>query len=250
MPKLTESTAFSQAIGGTNYAFSGAAIDSLGAAEYTVATVILDTSGSTGHLRDAMEKAAKAIYRACKKNPRADNMLLRFVRFDHRVVEIHGFKKLADCNESDYDGCLGRGGGSTALWDACFTGIQAAVQYAEELVRKKFDVNGIVVVVTDGCEYPRGNSTATEKMVKDAMASAVSGEVLESLVSILIGLNANGQLDAQLQAVKDDCGFSQYIAISDANDTSIAKAGDFISRSISSQSQSITSGGPSQSLKF
>lgn len=250
MPKLTDSTAFSQAIGGTNYAFSGAAIDTLGASEYTVATVIMDVSGSTALMRPAMEATLKAIYRACKLNPRADNMLLRVVRFDNRVVEIHGFKKIADCNEDDYDGCLGRGGGYTALYDACYTGIQAGIQYAEELVKKKFDVNGIVIVVTDGCEYPQGSSTATEKMIAEAMQKAVSGEVLESLVSILIGLNASGALDQQLASVKTNCGFTQYIAIDDASDKNIAKAGDFISRSISSQSQAIGTGGPSQSLIF
>ena len=250
MPRITDSTTFSQAIGGTQYTFSGAGLDQLGASAYTVGTVVLDVSGSTSGMRPAMEKALKAIYRACKKNPRADNMLLRVVKFDNRVVEIHGFKLLADCNESDYDGCLGRGGGSTALYDASYTAIQALVQYAETLVKNDYDVNGFLAVVTDGGEYPIGGSTATEKMIKEAMEKAVTGEVLEELKSVLIGLNSAGALDKILTDFKTAAGFGEYIPIDEATDKKIAQVGDFISRSMSSMSQAIVSGQPSQSLSF
>ena len=50
--------------------------------------------------------------------------------------------------------------------------------------------------------------------------------------------------------MKTNCGFTQYVAIADANATTIAKLGDFVSRSISSQSQALGTGGPSQSLTF
>jgi len=247
MPRLTDNTPFSQAIGGTQYNFSGASIDSLGASEYTLGVIILDVSGSTGGMRADMEKALKAIVAACRSNPRADNMLLRVVMFDDSVVEVHGFKPLPDCAEADYDGVLGRSGGLTALFDACYTGVKSVTLYGEQLTKQDFDVNAAVFVVTDG-----GNNrgTATEKMVKEALAEAVQSEALESITSVLVGLNAHGGLDQLLADVKTNCGFTQYVAIADANATTIAKLGDFVSRSISSQSQALGTGGPSHSLTF
>jgi len=250
MPKLTDSTTVSQMIGGTNYSFSGASINSLGASEYTLGVVVLDVSGSTAQMRPDMEKALQAIVAACRKNPRADNMMLRVVTFDNKVVEIHGFKPLPDCSEADYAGCLGHGGGSTALYDGCYTSVQSVLQYGEQLSKQDFDVNAAIFVITDGEEYPKGNSTATPKMVKDALESGVREEKLESIVSVLVGLNANGALDRTLDAVKTACGFSQYVAISDATPQKLAQLGAFVSRSISSQSQALGTGGPSQSLIF
>jgi len=245
MPVLTDNMT-SQSIGGTNYGFSAARIDDLGASEYTLGVIVLDVSGSTGHMRPAMEGALKAIVEACRKNPRADNMMLRVVKFADQVQEVHGFKPLPDCSDSDYDGCLG-GSGLTALFDACYTSIKSCTQYAQQLTDKDFDVNAAVFVVTDG-----GNNrgAATERMVKEALGEAVSSEALESMVSVLVGLNAGGQLDQLLQAVKTNCGFTQYVSIADATATQIAKLGDFISRSVSSQSQALGTGGRSQSLAF
>ena len=45
-------------------------------------------------------------------------------------------------------------------------------------------------------------------------------------------------------------GFTQYVELGNANAATLAKLADFVSRSISSQSQSLGTGGPSQSLTF
>jgi len=243
MPKLTDSTQISQAIGGTHYTFSGAKIDTLGASAYTLGVVVLDTSGSTGGIRADMEKALKAIVAACRDNPRADNMMLRVVKFDSVVEEIHGFKPLPDCN----DGCL-VGGGLTALFDACYTSIKSCALYGDQLTKQAYDVNAAVFIVTDG-----GNNQGkcTEKMVREALADAVQSEAVESVVSVLVGLNtAYAGLDQLLAQVKTDCGFSQYVAIKDATPDQLARLGDFITRSVSSQSQALGTGGPSKSLSF
>lgn len=249
MPKITDDMA-SQAIAGTNYQFTGQRIDTLGSNEWTLGVVIMDVSGSTSRFRPEMERVLKAIYRACLKNPRADCMMLRVVKFDTQIDEVHGFKPLADCNESDYDGCLGLGGGLTALYDACFTGVQSALQYGKALTAKDYDANAAIFVVTDGCEYPPNASTATPSMVKTALEDAVVSESLESITSVLIGLNAGGSLDAQLAKVKDACGFMQYESVDNVDENSLARIAEFISRSFSSQSQMLGTGGPSQSLSF
>lgn len=247
MPVFSDSTMTSQSIGGTNYGFSATRIEDLGATEYTLGLVVVDVSGSTSMFRTEMELALKEIVKACRKNPRADNMMLRIVLFDHKVTELHGFKPLPSCNEDDYTGCLGTSGGSTALYDATYNAVQSATVYGRELVKNDFDVNAVVFVITDGED---NNSTATRKMVKTALEEGVKSESLESLNSILIGLNTGGGINSYLQGVQTECGFTQYVNVADATAKSLAKLGDFISRSVSSSSQALGTGGPSQSLSF
>ena len=237
-------------VAGHNFQFSAARIDDLGATEYTLGVVVLDVSGSTTQFRPEMERALKSVVEACKRSPRADNMMLRVVKFDDDVEEIHGFKPLPGCALHDYDQCLS-GGGTTALYDACYTSIQSACTYAEALYDHDFDVNAVVFVITDGCEYPRGNSVATRKMIKDALSASVESEQLESIVSVLIGVNAGERrLRKYLGEVKDECGFTQFVPLDGADAATLARLGDFISRSVSAQSTSLGSGAATQSLVF
>ena len=249
MPVI-QSTMTSHTVAGSHYQFSAARIEELGATEYTLGVVVLDVSGSTSPFRDDMEQALKSVVDACRRNPRADNMMLRVVKFDDTVTEIHGFKPLPGCSESDYDNCL-RGGGTTALYDACYTSIQSAIAYAEALNDHDFGVNAVVFIVTDGCEYPKGNSVATRKMIKDALASGVRAEQLESVTSVLIGVNADdADLAAYLEQLRSDCGFSQFVALDQADPSTLARLGDFISRSVSAQSTSLGSGSVTAPLVF
>ena len=117
---LIENAMTTHNVAGSHYQFSAARIDELGATEYTLGVVGLDVSGSTSPFRDDMEQALKSVVAACRRSPRADNMMLRVVKFDHVVDEIHGFKPLPGCVVADYDDCL-KGGGTTALYDACHT---------------------------------------------------------------------------------------------------------------------------------
>lgn len=234
----------SQQIGGTNYGFSAARIEDLGASEYTLGLVVVDVSGSTGGFRREMEKALKAVVQACRRNPRADNMMLRVVLFDDAVQEFHGFKPLPNCNESDYDGCLGTSGGLTALYDATYNAVKSATQYGAQLVANDFDVNAVVFVITDGGD---NRSKATRAMVKQALEEAVTGESVESLNSILIGIGSD---QTYFQQFVTECGITQYVGLNDATEKTLAKLGDFISRSVSSTSQALGTGGPSQSLSF
>lgn len=47
-----------------------------------------------------------------------------------------------------------------------------------------------------------------------------------------------------------DAGFTQYVEVDNATDAKLAKLADFVSRSVSSQSQALGSGGPSKALTF
>lgn len=248
MPVLNDS----HTISGSSYGYSAARIGDLGASEYTLGTLVVDISGSVQSFAKQIEAAVKGVVKVCSSdsNPRADNMMLRIVLFNQKVHEVHGFKPLRECNLNDYTGIISPSG-TTALYDATYTSVKAATQYAEQLVAQDYDVNACVFVLTDGGEYPRNNSTATRKMCAEALRDAVQSEALESITSILIGINtATGGVGALLTQFKDEVGFTQYVDIANATDKELAKLTGFVSRSFSSQSQSLKTGGPSQSLAF
>jgi hypothetical protein len=232
-----------------NYSFSATRIDSLGATEYTLATIVVDCSGSTSAFRDEMEKCLKSVVQACKYSPRSDNLMIRLVIFATSVLEVHGFKLLANCNESDYDGILQQSGigGTTALYDACVNGIEASSIYGASLIKQDFSANGILVAITDG---QNNEGVFTSQEVGKRLKLAVTAETLETMVSILVGINVGDtSVSGSLQQFVTDAGFSQYVNAGDANAKTLAKLAAFVSKSISSQSQSLGSG-VSQNLTF
>lgn len=249
MPKLQDTTAMeNHAIGGTaHFNFSAARIDDLGASEYTLGIVCVDISGSTSSYLREMEKALQEVVKASRKNPRADNMMLRVVLFDSRLQEFHGFKPLPNCNEADYSGVL-HPGGTTALYDAVYEGVKSAITYGKALVARDYSVNAAIFIITDGQDNA---STVSAKMVKDALAEATQSEALESMMSVLIGVGVSGGgLDHCLQAFQTDAGIQQYVGIGGADEKTLAKLGGFISQSMSSQSKALGTGGASKSLTF
>jgi len=246
MPKLANME--THQIGGTNFKFSGTRIEDLGATEYTLGEIVVDVSGSVWEFRKEIEGALKEVVKACRRSPRADNMMLRVTFFDDNVQEFHGFKPLADCNEADYDNCLPEGG-MTALHDATYQAVHSAMQYGQQLVANDFDVNACVFVITDG---QHNSGKVSRKMVKDALAEVRRQEALESIMPVLIGVNTDATtgLSSYLEDFKNEAGFQQYVAIASATEKELAKLGGFISKSFSSQSQALGTGGPSQSLTF
>lgn len=244
MPLLDNMT--SQSIDGTGYQFSGTRIDQLGASEYTLVALIADVSSSVLGFRAGIEKAVKETILACRRSPRSDNLLVRLVLFNSAVSENHGFRPLSECDVDKYTGVINPGG-CTALFDAVYNGVESVSRYGADLMKNDFDVNAIVVCITDGEDNV---SKMTPDTVKQSIGRALHDETLESLKTILIGLNTDHQLNSYLQRVKDECGFDQYVDAGDANEKTLAKVAAFISKSISSTSQALGTGGPSQSLTF
>ncbi len=245
MPKLNDATLQQHSDLNGHYGFSATRIDNLGASEYTLASVIVDVSSSVASFEKELVRAVKEVVRACRYSPRADNLMLRVTQFATGLDEIHGFKLLENCNESDYDRAF-RVGGSTRLYDATVNGVGATALYGASLAQNDFSANGIVIVITDGDDNA---STLTPRSVRDALARLVKDEALESLVTVLIGVNiTDPYTGGRLQDFKNDVGFTHYVELANADAKSLAKLADFVSRSISAQSQSLGTGGPSQSL--
>jgi len=232
---------------GRGFNFSGTRLEKLGASEYTLVTIAVDVTGSVGgfegELRDCLITAVKA----CKKSPRANNLLLRVItfasQFQNGVNELNGFKPLADIDpDNDYPDF--RPGGMTPLNDACYSAIGAMNAYGQKLSDDDYGVNAIAFIITDGDENA---SVATMQMVKEELNRAITGETMESMISILIGINAQ-YYQAKLEQFQREAGITQYIDAGEATRGRLAKLAEFVSQSVSSQSQALGTGGPSQNI--
>jgi uncharacterized protein YegL len=231
-----------------SYGYSAVGLDHLGASEYTLCTIIQDTSGSVGPFKDDMEKCLQEIIKACQLSPRADNLLLRLVNFDDDVNEIHGYKLLSQCNLNDYNGCL-KIGGMTALFDATENAIAATGDYAKNLSGNDFSVNAIIFIITDGCD---NKSALGADAVKKVLNKLVKSEHLESIVTILVGVGTKYDQSVGLALSKftTDVQLTQYIEIDDANAKTLSKLAAFVSKSISAQSNAIGTGSASPSISI
>lgn len=239
-----------------HFGYSATRIDELGATEYTLVSIALDLSPSVSGFLAELGKMLATIISACQKSPRADNLMIRLLTFCELRDEVHGFKLLEEitCGDpqsgdlGDYDGVAAITGHGTALFDASIDSVNAVQDYGEQLAApgNDFAVNSIVFVITDGDDNSSG-STASE--VKAKVDELLRSELVESTRLILIGVNdmtCKGYLDDFHQ----EGGFDQYVSCGEATPRKLAKLADFVSQSVSSQSQALGTGGASQQLSF
>jgi hypothetical protein len=221
----------------TNFQFSGAKPDSLTSSEYTLATVAVDASGSTSPFRANLVSMLNAIVGACKKSPRAENVLLRVLRFGDDITEVHGFAPLANLPAYGEKDLVDDG--MTRLIDASISGIGAMNAYGQKLVDLDYSVNGIMFVITDGEE---NRSTIKDpSCIKQEIAKAVRGETIRGITTILVGINV-ADCRVSLEKFKEDAGIDYFIEVADATPQRLAKLAGFVSKSISSSSQSLAQG--------
>ena len=249
MPKLmvddmTQGIQISGAAG-SSFQFSAVKIENLGSTEYTLVTIAIDLSSSVCGYEKDIEGCVKAAIEACAKSPRAENLLIRVITFNEHVVEVHGFILLSAVDMNDYKL---NPSGMTALYDATYSSLGACLTYAESLVNQDFSVNGIAFVITDGMD---NRSKATPAMIAQLKEVAVKGEKIESMLTVLIGINVpDASVKAYLSNFEKEAKFDQFVDAGSASKETLAKLAAFVSKSISSQSQSLGTGGPSQSLSF
>jgi uncharacterized protein YegL len=229
-------------IQGTQFGFSAVGMESLIETKYTLVAIAVDVSASVSSFKNELENAIKIAFEACAKSPAADTILIRLITFNSSLQEVYGYNLLSQCSPSQSLNC----GGCTALYDACYSSIGSLTAYARTLRDKNYDVNGIMFIITDGEDNA---SSMTRNSIKTLIEGCAKDEVLESFLSILVGIGGSG-IDAYMSQLKTDAGMSEYINISDANASNLAKLGRFISQSITSQSQALGTGGPSQLLTF
>lgn len=249
MPKLDNMQTIQIAGPGT-FTFSAVRMDDLGATEYTLVTIVVDITSSVIPFAGELLKCVKKIVEACKKSPRAENLLIRLLTFNTNIQEIHGFKLLSDIKPEDYKTFKPQG--MTALYDAAYSGVSATLEMAKRLIQQDFDVNGCVYLITDGMDNA---STMTPKTIADKIQDAVKGEEIESLVTVLVGLinpNDNYAKDVRraLTTFQVEANLTQFVDAGDATAQRLAKLAQFVSQSISAQSQALGTGAASQPLQF
>ena len=230
------------------FTFSAVKPDDLGASEYTLVTLVIDETGSVGPFADKLVDTVKTIIEACKKSQRAENLMVRYITFNTSIHEVHGFKELHSIDTNDYNALNPRS--MTALYDAAYSGIASTLAYAETLTEQDFDVNGAVYIVTDGDD--NASSLGTSE-IKKQITEALRGEKIESLITVLVGLKDpsltgsdwSNTISSKLNDFKNEANLTQYVDVGDATAGKLAKLADFVSESVSSQSNALNSGSAS-----
>lgn len=248
MPRFDPNVPMQQrTLAGSRYGFSGTRLDALGSSEYTLVAIAADQSGSVARFRPDIEACLAEIARACQASPRADHLMLRLSAFDNALHEVHGFQPLPSLDPARYAGCLAPGG-STALFDAAANAVASVVSYGTTLGQHDVAVNGLVFVLTDGCDNA---STASAADVADALRSAVASEQVESLRAILVGVDTGAHANQELMRFSAEAGFDDYLALASADAATLQRLARFATRSIALTSTALGTGsGAVASLTF
>jgi hypothetical protein len=255
MPRLmaTDESMVLDIPGPGNFQFSAIRPEHLGATEYTLVTIVCDITGSVARFSKELREMIVSVVKGCQLNARAENILVRLVLFNSRIgiEEVHGFLNLSQINPNDYKEL--RPDGTTPLYDATYSSIGATLKYAETLDKQDFDVNGCVYIITDGDDNA---STVGPNYIAELIEKATTTEQLQSLLTVLIGIfNPNDPVTAKHMSKRLDIfhkegKLTQYIDFGDATPKKLAKLANLISESVSSSSQALADGVPSQPLTF
>jgi len=143
----------------------------------------------------------------------------------------------------------------TALYDATYSAVGAMSTYAKNLTAQEFGVNGATYIITDGLN---NRGTMGPNQIKEKLKEAVKEEYLESQITCLIALkDPNIQSGVWLSGVvkelklfKDQAELTEIVEVGEATPQRLAKLANWVSASISSQSQAMGTGGPSQPVSF
>lgn len=231
---------------GSKYGYTAAPPATLQSFRNTLAVGLLDESGSTKPYARQMELFCKELIKSLRHSDDVDSIIYRQCHFGTDFREQHGFTPLAAINENNYDGCYAPGGG-TAFYDAADRVLAELLDYGQQHASSKRLCNGFFFAITDGRDY---DSTLKPRHVKERLESIVTSEKMESIFSVLIGVNDNDMIQQELKKLKEDIGFSAYIELSKADEKSLSKLMGWVSQQLQSQSQALGTGGPSQALTF
>lgn len=229
----------------SNFGFTAQRPETLGASEYTLVVTVTDSSGSVDAYKTELDKAFRDIIGSCRKNPRAENLLVRNTSFNGSVHEINGFQGLDTIDESKMSF---NPFGGTALFDSTLEGIESVATYAKQLTDMDYAVNAVIFITTDGDDNE--SRIGNPNKIKDAIAKIRQSETIESIKVILIGVgDSNSSYTQQyLDTFQKNAAIDQFVWIGGTDAKALAKLADFVSRSISSSSAALGTGGPSKNL--
>jgi len=223
----------------SGYSYSSVSIDALGAVEYTIVRIAVDKSSSVYDFKADLEKALESCIKSCKKSAREENILVSVEAFNSLLEEIHGFVPLPELDPAGYKGTIDPNG-STALYDAALSSLEAVKQYGESLEAMDYLCNGIIFVITDGQE--NDSVKANRKKIQNIIARMKKEEKLESVQIILVGIGDENETRQYLDDFRAAVGIDSFIWVGSATAARLAKLANFVSRSISSTSMALGSG--------
>jgi hypothetical protein len=220
---------------GTNFSFSAVVPDSpsLDASKYCLVHLVCDRSGSVGSFQKELVEALNMALGASRKSPEANNLMVRGMLFNSQLEELHGFRLLTDVLDYQQFDCSG----TTALFNATHSAVESTAEYARLLTEQGNTVNGIAFIITDGDD---NSSTSTPERIKKAIDAALASENLESLQVVVVAINAAEHV-VKIKDFATGIG-AEFVDIGDATPQRLAKFAGFVSRSMSSSSQSLGSG--------
>jgi hypothetical protein len=244
MPKFTDQENIDQYNTG-HFGYSAAKLEKFGSAEQTLVNIAFDCSSSTTSFQQQMTDAARSIVEGCKTlAPNPDGLSLRITKFSSSIEEVMGWTPVPaiDTNSIDI-----HGSGLTALHDATVDGIEALVDFGEQLYDKlEADVNGVLIVLTDGYE---NNSHRGLKEYDDTIVRMKKQEKVESILTLLVRVNAS-DYQKELDNFASQINADGSIDLTDVTSKGFSKLAGWIVSSSVSQSQALGSGSASQALSF
>ena len=235
--------------------YTSVSVDRLsGASEYTIVGIVVDKTGSVQSFKSDLEAMLAASIDACQSSPRALNLIVRTTAFNNtfgnsNIEEIHGFVPLNTIDTTQFAGTISPDG-MTNLYEATDEMVSALYGFGKELYNKKYLSNAIVFIITDGDDNASA-STSTPEAIKKTLDRIKKEEVLESIRTILIGINdTDPDLKLKLEHFKDRAKLDEYVSVGEVTKGKLAKLAQFVSQSTSTQSQALGSKGPSQPINF
>lgn len=222
-------------IPGSSFSFSAVKMDKLTSAEYTLVTIAMDCSGSISPYQGDLVDMLNSIVGACKKNPKAENLLVRVITFNDSLTEVHGFVPITSL--STYTAHDLQVGGMTALYDALYSAVTATKIFGENLVDQDYDVNAVIYVTTDGDD---NMSTFSPSKIASEIDNILRSEKLDSISTILVRMGSSNSLDDLQKEAK----ISQVINMGDITSQKLAKLAGWVSKSVSSSSQALGTNAP------
>lgn len=250
MPKLLGTTPMETHNLMQQYKYTGQPMDRLGGSKYTLVSLALDMSPSIEEYVPDLERMSGEVVKACMRDPNKEAIMLRFTGFHENVMEMQGFAELRHYDPDQFKGII-KIGSSTALYEATYEALLATDSYGEELVNTDCMCNGVLFILTDGMNMIRGH--ASPNLIAEKLKELRKDEgarTVESINTILVCASDDPQVVAYCRSFKEEAGLSQLVEMGEANEANLAKLGQFVSQSISSTSQALGSGGPSQPLSF
>lgn len=237
----------------TGFGYTSISVDKLGATEYTVVSIVVDKTGSVEPFKDQLEDMLQVSIESCKSSPRALNLLVRSTAFNAHwggsdVEELHGFTLLNSLDPTQFRGTI-QPDGSTPLYEATLEAIDTTHDYIKKLYDGEHicNANAIIFIITDG------DDNASKITRPDDIAEAIKNikreEAIESIKTILIGINDNdSHFKGKLEEFRKKAAIDEYVSVGEVTKGKLAKLAQFVSQSISSTSQALGTGQPSQPI--